>query len=79
MREDDVALTLVHTADWHLGMRFRGFSDEQELELMRARLDVVEQIFGVADRHRAITIRFCPTRSGTRRGPSGESFLYTST
>jgi DNA repair exonuclease SbcCD nuclease subunit len=53
MREDDVALTLVHTADWHLGMRFRGFSDDQELELMRARLDVVEQIFGVADRYEA--------------------------
>ncbi len=48
-----MALTLVHTADWHLGMRFRGFSDEQELELMRARLDVVEQIFGVADRYEA--------------------------
>ena len=48
-----MALTLVHTADWHLGMRFRGFSDDQELELMRARLDVVEQIFGVADRHQA--------------------------
>jgi len=53
MREDDVALTLVHTADWHLGMRFRGFRDEDELELMRARLDVVEQIFGVADRYEA--------------------------
>jgi DNA repair exonuclease SbcCD nuclease subunit len=53
MREDDVALTLVHTADWHLGMRFRGFGDDQELELMRARLDVVEQIFGVADRYEA--------------------------
>jgi DNA repair exonuclease SbcCD nuclease subunit len=53
MREDDVALTLVHTADWHLGMRFRGFSEDQELELMRARLDVVEQIFGVADRYEA--------------------------
>jgi DNA repair exonuclease SbcCD nuclease subunit len=53
MREDDVALTLVHTADWHLGMRFRGFRDEDELELMRARLDVIEQIFGVADRYEA--------------------------
>ncbi len=53
MKEDDVALTLVHTADWHLGMRFRGFRDEDERELMRARLDVIERILGVADRHQA--------------------------
>ncbi len=49
MREDDVALTFVHTADWHLGMRFRSFREEHELELMRARLDVIDRIFGVAD------------------------------
>ena len=53
MREDDVALTLVHTADWHLGMRFRSFREEDERELMRARLDVVERILGVADRYQA--------------------------
>lgn len=53
MKEDQVALTLVHTADWHLGMRFRSFGEEEERELMRARLDVIERILGVADRHQA--------------------------
>jgi DNA repair exonuclease SbcCD nuclease subunit len=53
MKEDNVALTLVHTADWHLGMRFRSFREEDERELMRARLAVIERILGVADRHQA--------------------------
>jgi DNA repair exonuclease SbcCD nuclease subunit len=53
MREDDVALTLVHTADWHLGMRFRGFRESDELELMRARLAVLENVFLVANRYQA--------------------------
>jgi DNA repair exonuclease SbcCD nuclease subunit len=53
MTEDDVALTLVHTADWHLGMRFRGFRESEERELMRARLAVLDQVFRLADRHQA--------------------------
>jgi DNA repair exonuclease SbcCD nuclease subunit len=53
MREDDVALTFVHTADWHLGRRFPGFPDSDEVELMRARLAVVEQVFSVAARYHA--------------------------
>jgi len=48
-----VALTLVHTADWHLGMRFRGFREPDEVELMRARLAAVEHVLGVADRYQA--------------------------
>ena len=44
-----MALTLVHTADWHLGKRFRSFSPEQELRLTRARLDVVGRILDLAN------------------------------
>jgi len=47
--EDDVALKLLHTADWHLGMRFPSFSEEDELELMRARMEVIERIFCLAE------------------------------
>ena len=47
--EDDVALTLLHTADWHLGRRFPAFGREQELRLTRARLDVVGRILDLAD------------------------------
>lgn len=54
--EEDVALTLVHTADWHLGMRFRGFSEALEAELRRARLDVIDRILGAADRYGADAI-----------------------
>ena len=51
MEEDgsDVALKLLHTADWHLGMRFPSFSEEDQLTLMRARMDVLDRIFGVAE------------------------------
>lgn len=44
-----MALTLLHTADWHLGKRFRSFSPEQELRLTRARLDVVGRILDLAN------------------------------
>jgi DNA repair exonuclease SbcCD nuclease subunit len=49
--EDDVALKLLHTADWHLGHRFPGFDDGDEKLLMRARLQVLERIFGIADQY----------------------------
>jgi DNA repair exonuclease SbcCD nuclease subunit len=45
----DVALKLLHTADWHLGMRFPSFSEEDQLTLMRARMDALDRIFGVAE------------------------------
>jgi DNA repair exonuclease SbcCD nuclease subunit len=48
--EDDIVLKLLHTADWHLGRRFRSFSEEQERKLTRARLDVLERILLVAER-----------------------------
>ena len=47
--EDDMALTLLHTADWHLGRRFPAFEPDQELRLTRARLDVVGRILDLAD------------------------------
>ena len=44
-----MALTLLHTADWHLGRRFPSFDPEQEQRLTRARLDVVGRILDVAE------------------------------
>lgn len=51
--EDDVALKLVHTADWHLGKRFRSFEKDQERTLTRERLAVVERILRLAKYHQA--------------------------
>jgi len=48
---DDVALKLLHTADWHLGKRFPQFSEHDELELMRARMAVIDDVFGSAWSH----------------------------
>jgi DNA repair exonuclease SbcCD nuclease subunit len=48
--EDDIVLKLLHTADWHLGRRFRTFTEEQELKLTRARLDVLDRILLTAER-----------------------------
>lgn len=53
VRDDDVALTLVHTADWHLGKSFPGFSREDAAKLTRARLDALERVFGLADQYSA--------------------------
>jgi DNA repair exonuclease SbcCD nuclease subunit len=46
---DDVALKLLHTADWHLGKRFRGFDEPDRVALSRARLDVIDRILAAAD------------------------------
>ena len=43
-----MALTVLHTADWHLGRRFPSFQPEQELRLTRARLEVVGRILDLA-------------------------------
>ena len=45
----DVALKLLHTADWHLGLRFAAIAPEQEVRLTRARLEVVGRILDLAD------------------------------
>ena len=47
--EEDVALKILHTADWHLGCRFRSFDDDQQYKLTRARLEAVERILGLAE------------------------------
>lgn len=44
-----MALTLLHTADWHLGRRFPAFEREQEQQLTRARLDAVVRILNLAE------------------------------
>lgn len=48
---DDVALKLLHTADWHLGRRFPSFDANDQLRLSRARLDVLDRIFRTAEYH----------------------------
>lgn len=49
--EDDVALKLLHTADWHLGRRFPGFDERDRQKLTRARLAVLDNILGCAEQH----------------------------
>ena len=51
--EGNMALKLIHTADWHLGMTFPSFGAEARLRLTRARLEVVDRILGLAERHDA--------------------------
>lgn len=46
-----MALKLLHTADWHLGMRFPAFSEVDERKLRIARFDAVERILGEAEQH----------------------------
>lgn len=48
---DDVALKILHTADWHLGRCFRSFSDEDEKKLTRARIEAVDRVLGVAENY----------------------------
>ena len=48
LKENDVALKLLHTADWHLGRRFPRFENPQEERLTRARLEAVRRILDLA-------------------------------
>lgn len=45
--EDEVALKVLHTADWHLGKRFVNFAEADRYKLTRARLDVIDRILNV--------------------------------
>lgn len=45
----DMALTLLHTADWHLGRRFQSFPADQEQRLTRARLEAVGRLLDLAE------------------------------
>jgi len=49
--EDDIVLKFLHTADWHLGRRFKSFGESEELKLTRARLDAVDRLMLVAERN----------------------------
>jgi DNA repair exonuclease SbcCD nuclease subunit len=44
-------LKLLHTADWHLGRRFKSFPDDAQKKLSRARMDAVTRILDVARRN----------------------------
>ena len=44
-----MALKILHTADWHLGLRFPALTPEQEKRLTRARLEVVGRILDLAE------------------------------
>lgn len=46
---DDVALKLLHTADWHLGRRFPSFDEGDRITLTRARVDVLDRILAAAE------------------------------
>lgn len=48
---EDTVLKLLHTADWHLGLRFGQFDAEQQKKLTRARLEVVERLLGLAEQN----------------------------
>jgi len=44
-----VALKILHTADWHLGRSFPSFTEEDETKLTRARIDAVDRVLGLAE------------------------------
>ena len=46
---EEVALKILHTADWHLGRRFSSFAEEDEVKLTRARIEAVDQLLGIAE------------------------------
>lgn len=49
MEEQDVALKILHTADWHLGLSFPLFRDEDRPKLTRARIEAVDRLLGLAE------------------------------
>ena len=49
--DEDVALKLLHTADWHLGRRFHSFDEADQLKLTRARLDAVRRLLDLAEQY----------------------------
>lgn len=52
LKEEDVALKLLHTADWHLGKKFVGFDESDALKLSRARLSVIRRVLDLARQYR---------------------------
>jgi DNA repair exonuclease SbcCD nuclease subunit len=56
--DEEVALKVLHTADWHLGKRFMSFDESDQLKLSRARLDVIDRILNVAE-YQAVDAVLC--------------------
>jgi DNA repair exonuclease SbcCD nuclease subunit len=50
IEEEEIVLRVLHTADWHLGRRFRSFREQDAEKLTRARLEVLDTIFTTAER-----------------------------
>lgn len=48
--DDVMATKILHTADWHLGLRFLGYG-EHDRRLTQQRMTTVRNIFGVAERY----------------------------
>ena len=55
---DDVALKLLHTADWHVGKRFVSFDEAARTALSRARVDVLDKILLKAE-HEGVDAILC--------------------
>jgi DNA repair exonuclease SbcCD nuclease subunit len=49
LEDQDVALKILHTADWHLGRSFPAFAEEDQKKLTRARVEAVDRLLGVAE------------------------------
>ncbi|HEY6347543.1 MAG TPA: metallophosphoesterase [Bryobacteraceae bacterium] len=49
--DQDVALKILHTADWHLGQSFPGFEAEDQPKLTQARIEAVDKLLGLAESH----------------------------
>ena len=47
MEDQDVALKILHTADWHLGRSFPFFGEEDQPKLTRARIEAVDKLLGL--------------------------------
>ncbi|MGO9263227.1 MAG: metallophosphoesterase family protein [Bryobacteraceae bacterium] len=45
----EMALKILHTADWHLGRGFPSFAEADETKLTRARIDAVDRLLGLAE------------------------------
>jgi len=71
--EDDIMLKLLHTADWHLGRRFRSFPDEGALKLSRARFEVLDRVLLAADRY-AVDAVLCAGDLFDEPNPAKESW-----
>lgn len=49
MEEQDVALKILHTADWHLGRSFPFFREQDQPKLTRARIEAIDKLLGLAE------------------------------